>query len=110
MGCTLSCFTAAWQLLKVPHLAGPTCSKAGDFENNDEVYDAIDAASKDAAASHRFAGAGTGGAQAPALSAASLAIEAASLAVRHGSGVASPSQFLYRPPRMIVQPMGTRAA
>lgn len=30
--------------------------KPGDFERNDEVYDAIDAASKDAAASHSGAG------------------------------------------------------
>jgi len=28
------------------------CRKAGDFERNDEIYDAIDAASKDAAESH----------------------------------------------------------
>lgn len=38
-----------------PHPCAP-CSTPGDFERNDEVYDAIDAASKEAQEAHAATG------------------------------------------------------
>ena len=48
IGCSLSCVL---DCCTPPHHACP-CRRAGDFANNDEIYDAIDAASKEAQASH----------------------------------------------------------